>query len=178
MSNEENGAAETAHEAPTPAAKAPGGFNLDSAKVKEVSTTSEGQWMHLRHPIDEHLLYIGEGADDAGKLLDLEKAKPVRVKILFAKNRKLVEYRRSLERDATMGLNNRVLSEEQDEEINLAVLRRSIVEFENVWKGDTELNATNETHKEMFFAMADEYVIQVLKFTTALTHFFGGGSKG
>ena len=178
MSNEETGAAETASEAPASAAKAPSGFNLNRANVKEVSTTSEGQWMHLRHPVNEHLLYIGDGADEDGNVTDVSKAVPVRVKILFAKNRKLVEYRRSLERDATMGMSNKVLSEEQEEELNLTILRRSIVEFDNVWKGDMELDASNEKHKEIFFGMADEYIVQCIKFSANLSHFFGTGSKG
>ena len=178
MSNEETGAAETASEAPVAAPKAPGGFNLNAAKVKEITTTSAGKWMHLRHPIEEHKLFVGEGADSEGRATDVEKARPVRVKILFAKNPQLVEYRRSLSREATMGMTDKKLTDEQEEEINLAILRRSIVEFDNVWKGDLELDAKYDEHKEIFFGMAEEYVIQVLKFTTLTSNFFGVGSKG
>ena len=177
MSDHLEDAAEAANETPGSAKAAPGGFNLASAPVKDKTENAAAEWLHLRHPLEDHLLYIGAGAKSDGSLDDVTQASPVRVKVLFARHKTLVTEKRRLEKQATLGARNRAATPEQEEKIALAVLRKAIVEFDNVWHGDTELDASNESHKEMFFNMADEYVDQVGTFSTERTHFFDTGSS-
>ena len=177
MSIEETGAAETANEAPVSAASAPGGFNLTSAPVKEKTENAEAEWYHLRHPTLDHPLYVGDGVNADGTADDLTNAKPVRVKVLFARHKSLVAEKRRLEKQASIGARNKAATPEQEEKIALAVLRKAVVQFENVWHGDTELDASIEAHKETFFNMADEYVAQVGEFSTEQSHFFDSGSS-
>ena len=157
---------------------APEGFDLSAAPVKETVDKSEGAWMHLRHPSKNHQLYVGPGVNSDGSIGTSTEAKAVRVKVLYARSRQVIEHQRRLDREATLNAGSKMPTIEQSEEMGLAVLRFVIVGFENLYFKGRALDAKHDDDKTVFMNMADEYVTQVSTFSTELSHFFGSGSSG
>lgn len=50
------------------------------------------QTLHLRHPVLEHLMYFGEGADSDFSLVDESKCEPVEVDVLSAASTEYVQF--------------------------------------------------------------------------------------
>ena len=173
--------ATAAQEAATEATTAMAGFDLTAAPVKQAADNADGAWMHLAHPTMGHPLYVGpqgSAVSKHGELNGAADALPVRVKVRYARSKAMVSKRRQLDRNATLSSGGKVLGPEAEDEAAKAMVRYSIMEFDNVIHNGTVLDASRDEHKDLFLSMADEYTGQVAGFSTELSNFFDVASGG
>lgn len=147
------------------------GFNLASVKFNEEA------WLHLRHPAYDHLLYVGEDADDQGRLVGQSlDAKPVRVLVLNSKHAKVRKTRADLEQAALD--NGKAITSAVEDEILKGTILSAMAKFENVYHGDKELDAENDDDKVLFCQITESYFEQVAVFSAKRENFFVEGSSG
>lgn len=129
----------------------------------------KGAFMHLRHPVLQHLMYAeGPNVDENG-LWDGEGDEPEKVG-LTVKGAEAPSLKKYLQ-----GLRKRSLKtrkEGSDEEEGLKFVYRTVMKFHNITSDGRPLDANNESDVELFFSQSSDLVLQVTQFSGEALNFF------
>ena len=160
--------------------KAPvgGGFNLGKVKVQESIDSGEGVWLHLRHPIDGHLLFTGSDADEYGRVSDDENpgnAKPCRVKVISTQSMRYRRIEFKINRETAKS--RRRFDFEDADESTYEKAAALIVDMENV-PDDTGrlLDGKSKDDKMILLKAARSFADQIVVAAEDSSLFFAKGS--
>ena len=150
------------------------------------SERNEPRWMHLRHPVDNHELWHGPGADAEGRLVKgqlRDQSDPVRVLVLSNASdkykvyldRKLMDARKRKRKDPHWRDKLTIDDLAQEDVRDIAAC---IVDIQGMEKDDgTEYDASVPEDVADFCSIHEGFRRQIEDFSCEERNFFGHGSS-
>ncbi len=142
---------------------------MDFSAFNPRKSAERGVKLHLRHPVLNHLLYYGSGADpDDGQWVNrVQSPQPITVTVRGFENRGAQERLHRIRDATTKGPPSpSTLAVVAGEETSLDFVCSVVIGFTGITRNSVPLAAT-EVNKRMFFEQSENLVEQVIDFVNS-----------
>lgn len=146
---------------------------MDISKINTKNPAEQGAFLHLRHPVLEHLMYVeGKGVDENGKWDgNGEEPKPVGVTVKGSEAPSLKKY---LLASRKRSVKSRDFDQEEE---GLKFMCKAVISFHGLTKDGADLDASSVDDVRMFFEQSANLIEQVTAFSSEALNFFGNAKS-
>lgn len=142
---------------------------MDFDAINTKADAERGAKLHFTHPQLGHLLYTGEGADAAGRLIDATKAEPVFAIVRGLESPAIREKLKAVNAAKALGAG--------DDKSGFDLAIALVISLHGVTRGGNPV-AADRDGLEWLFGKSEHFAAQVINFAGVSANFFSEPARG